>query len=102
MVQLLLLLLLIGERIRAGVELLSRPFCCPAAVKITVPLLILPIGGRNRLPSGILLLGIKLMVLLLLLVLLLCTLLLLLLFRGLPLLCELVGMIDTSLFNLCG
>lgn len=73
------------------------PFWLPAAVRITVPLLILPIGGRKRLSLIlVLLLGIKLMVLLLMLLLLLLP---LFIFTLLELL---VGMIETSLFNLWG
>lgn len=107
---------LIGDRIRAGEEvadetLLIKPFwpiklppLVPLAVKITVPLLILPIGGRKRfsltlvVTLPLLLLGIKLMVLLLELFV--CTLLLLL---ADPFCCWvllIVGMIETSLLNL--
>lgn len=80
----------IGDaKIRAAV-----PFWPPDAVRITVPLLILPIGGWKRLSlTLVLLLGIKLMVLLLLFTLFVFPLLVLEL---------LVGMIVTSLFNLCG
>lgn len=71
---------------------IREPFWFPVAVRITVPLLILPIGGWKRLSlTLVLLLGIKLMVLVLLLV-----------FTLLELLLLLVGMIETSLFNLCG
>lgn len=107
---------LIGDRIRAGEDaadepLLIKPFwpitlppLVPHAVKITVPLLILPIGGRKRFSLTLvvtlllLLLGIKLMVLLLTLFV--CTLLLLL---TVPFCCWVllvVGMIETSLLNL--
>lgn len=114
----------IGDRIRAGEDtatdeaLLIRPFwprtpppLIPLAVKITVPLLIFPIGGRKRFSLTLLvtlllllLLGIKLMVLLLLM-LVVCTLLLLL---AEPFCCRcrmlllVVGMIETSLLNLWG
>lgn len=106
----------IGDRIRAGEDaadepLLIKPFwlitlpppLIPLAVKITVPLLILPIGGRKRFSLTLavtlllLLLGIKLMVLLLTLVV--CTLLLL----AEPFCCWgllVVGIIETSLLNL--
>lgn len=69
------------------------PFWLPDAVRITVPLLILPIGGWKRLAlTLVLLLGIKLIVLLPLFV-----------FTLLLLLMEpLVGIIETSLFNLWG
>lgn len=108
---------LIGDRMRAGEDvavepLLIKPFwlrklppLVPLAVKITVPLLILPIGGRKRFSLTLvvtlllLLLGIKLMVLLLELFV--CTLLLLL---AEPFCCcwvlLVVGMIETSLLNL--
>lgn len=79
---------LIGDaKIRA-----EDPFWLPVAVIITVPLLILPIGGWKRLSlTLVLLLGIKLIVLLLLL---------LPLFVFTLLLEPLVGIIETSLFNL--
>lgn len=76
---------LIGDaKIRA-----EDPFWLPVAVIITVPLLILPIGGWKRLSlTLVLLLGIKLIVLLLPL------------FVFTLLLEPLVGIIETSLFNL--
>lgn len=109
---------LIGDRIRAGEDaadetLQIKPFwpitlppLVPLAVKITVPLLILLIGGKKRFSLTLvvvtlllLLLGIKLMVLLLTLFV--CTLLLLL---TVPFCCcwvlLVVGMIETSLLNL--
>lgn len=72
---------------------IREPFWLPVAVRMTVPLLILPIGAWKR-PSLtlVLLLGIKLMVLLLLL----------LFVFTLLLLALLVGIIETSLFNLWG
>lgn len=104
----------IGDTILAGEDttadpLLSRPFgtLVPLAVKITVPLLIFPIGGMKRFSLTLfvtllpVLLGIKLIALLLLL-LFVCTLLVLLL---VPFCCCCVvldvGIIETSLLNLC-